>query len=93
MPSYKCCRNTKLIRNISRKHNHNKLYDTGVTKLNSELDCIEFVQTIRKLKILGKIILDENQQMLANLTSQQILETNKKLPKKIKSADTLSFEL
>ena len=31
--------------------------------------------------------------MLADLASQQILETNKKLPKKIKSADTLSSEL
>ena len=93
LASCKCCCQRKPFNKLSRQQNHDRLYDKGVTKLNLELDCVEFIKSKRKLNLLTKVILNESQQMLANFASDQILDTSKKLPKKIDSGDTLSSAL
>ena len=92
-PNCKCCCNGKLIHKASGWQYHNTQYNKGVEKLKSESDCVEFIKSMWKLSILFKIVLDKNQQILANFASQQVLDSSKKLTKKIESAGILSSVL
>ena len=70
-----------MIKRFNKQQRYNSLYKSGLIKMNQEFDCLEFIRSMRKLKLMAKVILDENKQILADFASQKILDRNERVSK------------
>ena len=59
--------------------NINKIFKNGMDKINSEIDCVDIITSIRKLKLLAKVLLTETQQSLAEFASQSVLNSSRNI--------------
>ena len=57
----------------------NKIFKNGMNMINSEIDCVDIIASIRKLKLITKVLLNENQQFLAEFGSQSVLNASENL--------------
>jgi hypothetical protein len=74
---FKPCK--KLRKNfLSTKQEAEKYYDRGIDRYHEELDCIEIIQSLRQLKTLVRIIMDDHHQILQNFSKEGLLDINPK---------------
>jgi hypothetical protein len=75
------CKSLKRCREkCQRYQNIQKLYDKGVDRYSHELDCVEIVQALRKLKTVANITMTEQQQIMQNFSNDGVLSLKDKPP-------------
>jgi hypothetical protein len=62
--------NSQKIRNLEE---HRVLYKEGVKKFNQEFDCVKIVHSLRELKAVVKMMLDQDQQTLIRFNKDTLL--------------------
>ncbi|CDW80220.1 UNKNOWN [Stylonychia lemnae] len=69
-----CCTKNKylMMRKSMKKH---ALFGKGQEKLQDELDCVTLLKSIRSLKLLVQVFMNENQKMLLRFQRRMILDS------------------
>lgn len=69
-----CCKTTKRIK-LNPELKKHVIYERGSKKLLQELDCVTLLRSIRQLKLLTNIFLNQNQKLMLRFQKKNLIET------------------
>lgn len=74
----KLCKKMKFNHLSTLQEVKEKYYNKGIDKYHEELDCIQIVQSLRQLKTLVKVIMNDHHQILQNFSKEGLLDITQK---------------
>jgi glutaredoxin-related protein len=59
---------------LYKRQEFEEYYNKGIDRYHEELDCVEIIQSLRQLKTLVKVVMDDHHQILQNFSKEGLLD-------------------
>ena len=59
VPSIRCFKRGRIWKRTSAQNKYNILFKNGMEKIHSEIDCVDIVMSLRKLKLITRVLLNK----------------------------------